>query len=216
MVINSDNKIAYICSRCGNGIRRSLNLFSFSDGLDHAISCPVCGNDLVRMKKSKKNSFDLSAKCVYCGETHHKIISAHDMRRGIFGALKCPIADLGAVFYGSNGKQLSDAMTDVFKVMEELMAEYEKPSSDLQIRSMTTQNSHIKSSIEQEMLNAFGTLNREQNISCVCGNTEIAVSISDDHKILLRCAVCGKEKKYDITKDNLLRLINTSFVVLSD
>ena len=141
------------------------------------------------MKKSKKNSFDLSAKCVYCGETHHKIISAHDMRRGIFGALKCPIADLGAVFYGSNGKQLSDAMTDVFKVMEELMAEYEKPSSDLQIRSMTTQNSHIKSSIEQEMLNAFGTLNREQNISCVCGNTEIAVSISDDHKILLRCAV---------------------------
>lgn len=208
MIINTSNKAAYICAACGNGVRNVINIFSLSDNKEHIIKCPVCGSEAFRIKKSKKHSVNISTECLYCGNTHHKNISAREFQSGNFGSIYCPVSNMGALFYGSSDKQLADALTSVFEAMEELANEYKQ--------ALHTVKAPEEYSLEKEMLNAFNTLNREQNISCSCGNTEIAVSVSEDNKILLKCSCCGKSKKYDISKDNLLRLINTSFVVLVD
>lgn len=216
MFINSKYKIAYICGECGNGIRNMINVFSFSDNKEHIIKCPVCGSAAVTIQKTKTNSFNMLTECIYCGETHRKNISVHDIRNGSFGFIRCPISDLGTVFYGKSDKQLSEAISDVYKTMDDIARDFEYSSVPDDIMQEKSDNKSAESSIEQEMINRFNCLNREQNISCACGNTEIIISIADDNKILLRCPNCGKQKKYDITHDNLIRLINTSFVVLTD
>lgn len=208
MDINTTCMVSYICTGCGNGVRNFINIFSFSDNKEHTVKCPVCGNSAFQIKKTKGHSFNVNTECIYCGEIHNKNISASRFLNDSLGYVNCPFSNMGTFFYGSDKKLLADALAAVFKTIEDFTLQFEQ--------ALYETPDINKNSLSKEMLDTFKALNKERNISCLCGNTEIAICITFDGKIQLKCTGCGRIKEYEISSDNLLRLINTSFVVLGD
>ena len=200
--INENCNFLYVCPVCFGTCRTSLNLFGLSGGETHLFKCAdrYCGSVCAELKKISASKYRISADCPYCGERHSRTVSAKELWTARHASLECPAFGIKLFLFGSDMEAIANELAETVSKAEDIAVEVDRLLSDCD-------------PIMAEMLMIFDRMCCHHAISCVCGSSEIAFR-REDENILLACKRCGRHKSFAVTKDNLLRLMNASEVIL--
>lgn len=199
-----ETNFAYICPDCFSIYGCRLNVFKFSGGLAHKFICrsKECNAECASIRKTAANQYNIEVSCPFCGEKHSKRLSFSSIWQKPHGSVRCPHAAADVFFYGQDRDALNGLVsrtTDVFERRFRNMNEYAAAlGSDPMI-------SEILMNLERMMT--------DHQISCVCGSESIGFEFHGS-SIMLICRKCGRCKELGISKENLMRLINASGIVL--
>lgn len=199
-----ETNFAYICPDCFSIYGCRLNVFKLSGGLSYRFICRArdCRAECASIKKTSADQYNIEVLCPFCGEKHSKRSSFSGIWQKAQGSVRCPNAAADIFFYGQDKDALNALVSrtnDVFEHRFRGMGEYSAAlGSDPMI-------SEILMNLERMM--------SDHQISCVCGSESIAFELCGSC-IQLICRKCGRCKELRISKENLMRLINASGIVL--
>ena len=203
MKFNDINHFAYMCPSCFGLCGCSFNIFVLANKQPYRFLCADhrCSAKCAELRKINRDKYELKAECPYCGETHKKVLSFSELWNTECSYVTCPVFGMKVFFYGSSIKKinaaLSDAVTDAENTAESIG---DHPVTD---------NDPILSEILMILERRF----QDHSVACICGSQDISFDHIDG-SIVLTCRRWGRKKSFSVSKDNLLRLINASEVIL--
>ena len=204
MDINEICHFIYVCPICFGTYSNSFNLFKLSDHKPYKFRCAdkSCGSVCAEIKKISGGKYNISTECPYCGETHTKAVSAKEIWTTGCGSVSCPVFGIKLFLYGGSKRALDNELAEAIIEAESIMRDTDDFLSGTDADPILS-----------EMLMIFDRMFSEHSVNCICGSSDIRFDYIND-KLYLICDRCGREKSFAATKDNLLRLMNASEVIL--
>ena len=188
MIIDSNLKIAVTCEKCGRINVEQLNLFKLNKNEEKKLSCS-CGSLNCTIYSSEFRNINFNINCVDCGEEHIYKYKLKEVLSGI--QLVCPEISTVIAIIGDR-KEISEYIKSSEKDTLEVLY-------DEKFELFFNDHSIMKKSLEKlQMLKA------SNDISCDCGNEDIATEIYSD-RIELRCTRCQSIKVIYAEKKNDLK-----------
>lgn len=197
-----ETNFAYICPDCLRIYGCKLNVFRFSGGQAHKFICRSkdCLADCASIKKTAPDQYNIEVLCPFCDEKHSKRATFSGIWQRPQSTVRCPNAAADIFFYGQDRDAINGLVNRTTEVFERSFSNGYTgvPGSDPMI---------------SEILMNLERLMSDHQISCVCGSENIGFELRGS-SILLICRKCGSCKELRISKENLMRLINASGIVL--
>ena len=203
MNINETCHFIYVCPVCFGTYTTGFSLFRLSDRKPYRFRCAdsVCGSACAEIKKLNDGKYRISAQCPYCGETHSRTISGSELWTADSASLCCPAFGIKLFLYGGDLDKLSHELEE-----SALDADETAGPDELFIAPGTDP-------ILAEILMIFDRMCSEHSVNCVCGSSDIKFDYENNDTLII-CSRCGRKKAFAATKDNLLRLMNASEVII--
>lgn len=203
MNINEICHFIYVCPVCFGTYTTGFSPFRFSDRKPYTFRCSdkLCGTVCAEIKKLSDGRYKISAQCPYCGETHSRIVKSSELWTAESASVCCPAFGIKLFLYGGDLLKLSCDLDESISEAEAAVG-----VDDLFIASDSDP-------ILAEILMIFDRMCSEHSINCVCGSSDIRFDY-EDNNIIIICGRCGRRKAFAPTKDNLLRLMNASEVII--
>ena len=201
-----ETNFAYICPYCFGVYGCRLNIFSLSGKRAHKFICAEsdCRSECASIKKLSSNKYLIEVTCPFCGERHTQKLSTASIWDRASGTIRCPHAAADVFFYGCDSGALNELVNHTTDIFEQRFSNMSQCAAKLYSNPIIT-----------EILMNLERLMSDNQISCVCGCENIGFGLNGN-SIALICRRCGRHKEIDISKENLLRLINASCIVLGN
>lgn len=201
MLVELKRMVAYICPVCSNIATKTLSVFNFSGRNKVSLICPTRGcHETCAVITQKNSKYKISIECPLCGDTHVYTISREAFWKKQLISYKCPAAGIDMFFVGN--RQCVEYALDEYSEIYSDLAEY--PLGDTHEEPFALSNA---------IMGCLDVLYRQSSISCACGSTDIELR-PDGDCIYIECRKCGSSKKMDISEDTLMRVLNTSAIVI--
>lgn len=203
MLVDLKRIVAYICPFCSNISTKSISIFNFSGTKKVSLICPTHGCHETCVTITPKNAkYKLDIECPLCGGTHSYTVKKEAFWQKPFISYKCPSAGIDTFFIGERQtveqalEEYSDIYSDVFEDFDDVIQ-----NESLDLIYMMVEHLH--------------TLQDKHLISCICGSENIEMNV-ENNSIVISCSRCGRSKKIEVTEDSLMRILNTSALIISD
>ena len=196
MTVDSNLKIAVTCEKCGRINVEQLNLFKLYKNKEEKLSCS-CGSLNCIIYTSGLRNINININCVDCGEEHIYIYKFKEAFSGI--KMTCPEIHTVISIIGEQS-EISEYIRSSEKDTLEVLY-------DQKFELFFNNHNIMKKSLEK-----LQNLKASDDISCDCGNEDIATEIYSD-RIELRCTKCQSIKViYAEEKNDLQHFCNQSSI----
>lgn len=197
MLIDYTKSFAYICPFCSALTKKNVNIFKFSGKgyIKFLCSSKSCHEECVSIR-GKEFKYIVNIECPLCGGKHSYTVSKNKFWSEKPFSLSCPATGIDIFFAGSSD-EIKKMFLKTEKQISELMDIEDNNSIDL----------------IGDILECLYRLQSEHNISCICGNENVEISIADGNIVLI-CTDCGRIQVITPNKKNLEMLYNISSLII--
>lgn len=205
MDLHETNTFRYICPVCGCLSYSSINIFELSDKTDFGLYCsePICGNKCGSVKKTDDKAYTVTIACPFCNSVHSKRFSTREMWGENIKSVRCNTADKKIAVFGSDGVKTFDAFKETYDYARDTVSESEHTPSETSFTAF-------------QMQSAIQRLIRTGDASCVCGSEFLHCFTAGDNRLYIECKKCKRRSGFDISGDNLARLLNTTYLLIGN
>lgn len=197
MLIDYTKSFAYICPFCSGFTKKDVNIFKFSGKgyVKFLCSSKNCREECVSIR-GKEFKYIIKIECPLCGGEHSYTVSKDKFWSKKPFTLSCPVSGID-IFFTGNSNEIKKMFLKTENQISELMAVEDTNSIDL----------------IGDILECLYRLKSAHNISCICGNENVEISIADGN-IMLVCTNCGRIQIITPSKKNLEMLYNISSLII--
>lgn len=198
MIFKYNRIIAYICPYCSELNNREFNIFEFSGGKTISLSCSKkkCGEECVIIRPVK-NKYTIALECPVCGETHKFTVSENALWNRSIITFCCPSSSSTEILFIGKRQPVLNKLKNI--EMEDVIDTFDDFTE--------------YSNLMYRVIERIDMLLRTEGIHCMCGNSDIIPTISDNG-IILECGKCKAKMLIEITQESLDKLIRINNLCL--
>lgn len=207
MLIRPEIGFTYDCRRCENPVTASVGLFSLQ-ARRQIFRCR-CGESAL-VASMEQGRLIVEYPCSVCDRRHRAELSTEPVLSGEIVPLRCPSADIAAVYVGR----------------PELLRRMDSTESDDEIAAFVGRLIGVQPKPEKpeetgdscpsaaDILCAARALADRNGIRCRCGSPRLTAA-AEDGVLTVTCAVCGSEKTLPVrTKAALAKIRYCGMLIL--
>ena len=206
--------IAYRCPHCRYAVYGIVGEFALNAERLLKLKCTCGGGELV-LQYTTDGKIRLTVPCLFCGTSHHYVVSPNVFFSGELFLLDCPYSHMDICFIGTK-EQVDEAIEKSDEELNRLIQEMGMDSlSDLQSSPDVDPDQILTDAQIYDIMRFWvKELEADGAIDCPCHSGDYDLNISDDG-IAVFCPVCGAEKVYPCESVNAaLDVLSTDHVYL--